>query len=271
MGKRIGLSNGRRLVSDVIDRAQRTPLAGISGDFDAGLVATLRRRTRPRVSWNVIYMKAYAQVCRESPELLQGYAGFPWGHFYQHHEPVCMMTIAREHLGEERLFFARFNKPDQFSLAELQQQYDRYRKTPVEEIKQWRHQIRFARAPRLLRRFAWWMLFDVWPEKRASHMGTFGMSISGYQGAYGSRHLGPNTTTLGIDPFPRKGVSRLVLTFDHRVLDGMPAARTLQRLQHMVRTAICRELADMVDADPETGLPRQPQQADGGVRSPQAA
>ena len=256
MGKRVGLSNGRRLVGDVIHRAQKMPLAGIAGDFDAGAVAKLRRRTRPRISWHVIYMKAYAQVCREAPELLRGYAGFPWGYFYEHHEPVCMMTMAREYRGEERLFFARFNKPDHYSLVELQQQYDHYRKSPIEGIKQWRHQIRFAHAPGWLRRFAWWMLFDVWPEKRASHVGTFGMSISGYQGAYGSRHLGPNTTTLGIDPFPRKGVSRLVLTFDHRVLDGMPAARALSCLQRKVQTAIRRELAELVGVDPETLQPQ---------------
>ena len=246
MGKRIALSNGRRLVDDVIRMANKMPLAGISGSFASPEVSLLRRQTRPKISWNVIYMKAYAQLSRENPVLRQAYVGFPYGHLHEHHDPVCMMTVAREHQGEERLFFARFCRPDHFTLPELQEQYDRYRKAPIEEIKQFRHQIRFAKAPGLIRRFAWWALFNVWPEKRASHMGTFGMSISGYNGAYGSKHLGPNTTTLGVDPIPRKGNSRLILTFDHRVMDGTPATRVLLRLQHLINTAICRELREMV-------------------------
>ena len=84
-------------------------------------------------------------------------------------------------------------------------------------------------------------------------MGTFGMSISGNKGSYGAKHLSPSTTTIGIDPFPRKGVSHIVLTFDHRVLDGAPITRTLQQLQHMLTTAIKVELAEMIGVDPETG------------------
>ena len=79
------------------------------------------------------------------------------------------------------------------------------------------------------------------------------MSISGYKGSYGAKHLGPNTTTLGVDPLPRKGVSRLVLTFDHRVIDGAPATKVLQELERMVKTAIKVELAEMIGVHPKTG------------------
>ena len=255
MGQRIKLSNGRRLVDDVIHMANKMPLAALAGDFDSGKVAQFRRKTRPKICWNVLYMKAYASVAQQNPELRRAYVSFPWGHMYQHDYNVCMMTISREYEGEERLFFARFNCPDQESLSDLQEQYDHYRKAPIEEIKQFRHQIMFAKVPRFLRRFAWWTLFNVWPQKRASHMGTFGMSISGHKGSYGAQHLGPNTTTLGVDPFPRKGVSRIVLTFDHRVLDGAPITRTLSQIQHMLTTAVRTELAEMIGAHPETGEP----------------
>ena len=109
MGKRIALSNGRRLVDDVIRMANQTPLAGFSGDFDFSNLAKYRRLAKPKISWNVLFMKAYAQACRKMPELRQGYASFPRPHLYQHDEPVCMMTIARKYRGEERLFFARFS------------------------------------------------------------------------------------------------------------------------------------------------------------------
>ena len=255
MGKRIALSNGRRLVDDVIRMANQTPLAGLSGDFDFSTLAKYRRLAKPKISWNVIYMKAYAQACRRMPELRQGYASFPWPYLYEHDKPVCKMTIAREYQGEERLFFARFNSPDYYALPELQAKYDHYRKAPIESIKQFRHQIRFAKTPAMLRRLAWWMLFNVWPEKRATHMGTFGMSISGYNGVYGSKHLGPNTTTLGVDPMPRGGKSKLVLTFDHRVLDGTPATRAFSLMQRMMKNRIHRELAALAGYDHVTGEP----------------
>jgi hypothetical protein len=79
------------------------------------------------------------------------------------------------------------------------------------------------------------------------------MSISGYKGTYGSRHLGPLTTILGVDPTPRKGVSRLLLTFDHRVLDGAPATDVLAKVHRMLTTAIREELAEIVGVNPETG------------------
>lgn len=253
MGKRVKLSNGRRLVNDVIEMSIQMPLATVAGTYEAPLTAKFRRRTRPKIGWNILYMKAYASVCQKNPTLRQSYVRFPWGHLYQHDYNVCLMTVAREYQGEERLFFARFNRPDDESLEDLQLLYDHYRQSPIEEIKQFRHQIKFAKLPRLVRRFGWWALFNIWPQKRASHMGTFGMTLSGYRGAYGSGMLGPNTTTLGVDPLPRKGTSKILLSFDHRVIDGTPACKTLQQLNHILNTAIREELADMIRVHPETG------------------
>jgi hypothetical protein len=255
MGTRIKLSNGRRLVDDVINMASKMPTAGMSGDFDVKLASKFRRISKPRISWNVLYMKAYACVSAEFAELRRSYVKFPWPHIYEHQYNVCMMTISREYQGEERLFFARFNRPDEQSLVELQKQYDIYRRSPVEEIKQFRHQMNFAKLPTFVRRFGWWCLYNVWPEKRASHMGTFGMSFSGYKGAYGSKHLGPNTTTIGVDPFPRKGVAKTLLTFDHRIIDGTPVTKVLQRLHHILNTSIRVELAQLAGVDPETAEP----------------
>lgn len=255
MGKRIALTNGRRLVDDVIRMANKTPLASISGDWELKEVAKLRRLARPRISWNVLVMKAFAAVAERHPLLKQGYVSFPWGHLYEHHQSVGMMTMSREYKGEERLLFARFNEPNNHTLVELQEQYDFYRKAPIDQIKQFKHQITFAKFPSPIRRFAWWALFNVWPIKRAFHMGTFGMSISGHRGAYGSRHLGPNTSTIGVDPFPKKGISRYLFTFDHRVIDGAPASEIVLLTRQILNTAIRQELAKMAGVHPATLQP----------------
>ncbi len=249
MGSRIKFSNGRRLVDDVIRIAKTFPSAGLYGDFDAGPVTQLRRLTRPKISWNVLYMKAYGIVAARTPELRQCYVGFPRAHLYQHDQVVCMLTIIREFEGENRLFFARFNNPQDENLDELQARYDYLRKAPIEEIKQFRHQIQFAKAPRLLRSLAWWIMFNLWPAKRASHIGTCGMSLSGFKGVYGNQHLGPLTTILGTDALPHKGISRLMLTFDHRVLDGTPAASILQEVHQVLLVEIKQELAELVQFD----------------------
>ena len=252
MGKRVSLSNGRRLVDDVINVSTRMPMAAFSTEWDVAQISKLRRMARPKISWNVLMMKAHAIVCRKIPALRQVYVRYPWAHLYQHHQNVCMMTIGREHKGEERLFFARFNEPDSRTLVSLQKQYDEYRKDPVEEIKQFRHQIMFAKFPQPIRRFGWWALFNLWPQKRASHMGTFGMSISGYRNAWASAHLGCNTTTLGTDPTPKKGVAKMVLTFDHQIVDGSPATEVLMLGQRMLVRAVAKELADMAGVNQNT-------------------
>jgi len=255
MGKRIALSNGRRLVDDVIRMAARTPLASVTSDWDVSRIAKVRRMVKPRISWNVLLMKAHAQACNKMPLFKCSYVKFPWAHLYQHEHNVAMLTMSREYKGEQRLLFARFNQPENYTLLELQQQYDHFRKAPIDEIKQFRHQIRFAKFPGMVRRFAWWALFNTWPRRRGFHMGTFGMSISGHKGTYGTLHLGPNTTTLGVDPLPRKGISKVVLTFDHRVIDGLPAISFLNLVQHLLNTAARTELAALAGVDAETFEP----------------
>lgn len=255
MGRRLSFSNGRRLVDDVIRVSNKMPMAAFSSEWDVAQIAKLRRLAKPKISWNVLMMKAHAIVCQQDPTLRRIYVKVPWAHLYEHHQSVCMMTIGRKHKGEERLFFARFNEPDNYTLVELQELYDTYRKAPIEEIKQFRHQITFAKLPSPVRRFAWWALFNLWPQKRASHMGTFGMSISGHRGAFGSSHLGTNTTILGVDPNPRRGVAKMLLTFDHQIMDGVPATETLLRGQRMLATAVAKELADMAGVNQNTLQP----------------
>jgi hypothetical protein len=255
MGKRIKFSNGRRLVDDVIGIAKTFPSAGLSGNFDAGVVTKMRRLTRPKISWNVLYMKAYGSVAADTPEMRQCYVGFPRAHLYQHDHVVCMLTLVREFEGEDRLFFARFNNPQCEKLEELQARYDYLRRAPIEEIKQFQHQIRFAKTPRILRKLAWWVMFNLWPAKRASHVGTCGMSLSGFKGVYGNQLLGPLTTILGTDPLPHKGISRLMLTFDHRVLDGTPAASIFRKIHGVLMTDIKDELAELVQFDSDAADP----------------
>jgi hypothetical protein len=77
-------------------------------------------------------------------------------------------------------------------------------------------------------------------------MGTFGLSLSGFKDNRGAFHLGPNTTILGCELFPRKGRNRVTLTFDHRILDGKPAADVLDDLQRAFANEIKEELEALI-------------------------
>ncbi len=241
-GKRVKLSNGRRLVDDIVRIANRTPLASFTRDLDLSVLNSLRRGVRPKISWNVIMMKAYGIVCSQRPELRRAYVRVPWPHFYESDKTVCMLTMSREYQGEERLFFARFDQPGEQSLRQLQSNYNYLRKKPVNEISQFRTQIRFARAPWMIRSITWWSLCNLWLSQRAKHLGTFGMSFSGHRNAYGTQVLGPNTTTIGIDPLPRSSISRLLFTFDHRVIDGAPAAEVIDSIRRALIQSITHEM-----------------------------
>ena len=132
------------------------------------------------------------------------------------------------------------------------QKYDRARKEPIEKIKQFRHQIQFAKCPAIVRRMVWWLMLNVFPQKRMSHFGTFGMTLSGYRDSYANGLLGPNTTVLGIDVLPKKGIARFMLTFDHQILDGVPVIKIIDELYNTLNTEIAQELRSLLAAKAET-------------------
>ena len=246
MGHRIRLSNGRRLVDDVIRFAEKMPLGAFVTELGLPELARLRKQVRPRISWTVLFMKAYALIANRHPELRSCYLRYPWPHLYVHDQNVCLLTVAREYRGETRLLFARFNQPENYSLIQLQQQYDYVREAPVDSIRQFQHQIRFAAFPHLFRQWVWRLMFHWFPSKRLNNFGTFGMSISGFGKSVGTKTLSPCTTTLGVDPISRAGQSKLLFTFDHRVLDGKPAIDLIDLLGRELRGRIVAEMQQIL-------------------------
>ena len=77
-------------------------------------------------------MKAYSIVCAENPDLRSSYVPFSWPHLYLDEDNVCFLTISREYQDETRLFFSRFNTPENKPLLHLQQQFETYRNAPPE-------------------------------------------------------------------------------------------------------------------------------------------
>ncbi|MBT8047204.1 MAG: hypothetical protein HKO99_08130 [Xanthomonadales bacterium] len=240
------LSKGRTLILDITNIAQKMPMAPLLREFDLERIGQLRSQFRPRISWVVLFLKAYGIVSERNSILRQIYAPLPFPHIYTHPQNVALVTISRVVDGEPRLYFARFHRPEERSLEELQKQYEECRRAPIDQLRQFKRQDLLSSMPWFVRKSVWFLLTHLWPSKRAANIGTFGLSLSGFNGNLGTFHLGPNTTILGCELFPRKGRNRVTLTFDHRILDGKPAADALDDLQRAFANEITEELEAMI-------------------------
>lgn len=241
-GTRIKIANDRALVSDVVELARSMPLAPMMREIDLTTIERVRKSLPKKISWTALMMKAYALVAAKRPELRRIYTPFPWPHIYEHPENVAMLTITRTLPEGPRLFFARFAQPENQTLQDIQKRFDQMRRAPIKEIKQFRHQKRFARWPKVIRKMAWWSMTHLMPAKLAQQIGTFGMSLSQLDSTYGVYHLGPTTTTLGYEHFVSANKMRISVTFDHRILDGKHVYDIMNDLETELHGPLLEEL-----------------------------
>ena len=72
------LSCNRALVLDGLHFARQVPLFPVEQQFDLREVSRLRSGQARRISWAVLFLKAYAIVAREHSPLRQAYLRWPW-------------------------------------------------------------------------------------------------------------------------------------------------------------------------------------------------
>jgi hypothetical protein len=236
------LGINRSLVLDTLHFARQVPAFPVETTMHLAELAELRERRPRRISWAVLFVKAYSLVARGLPELRRAYVRWPWPHLVESPQSVAMLAIAREFLGEERLCWGRFLAPDEESLAALQNRVDRYLTEPVEQA--FRKQVRLSRLPGWLRRGLWSWTLHLAGQKRAARVGTFSLSTLAGLGALNRGHPSILTTSLTYGPLDERGQMLVTLLCDHRVLDGAAAARALGAL----REVLCGQIADELRA-----------------------
>ncbi|MDZ4818461.1 MAG: hypothetical protein SGJ20_05750 [Planctomycetota bacterium] len=234
------ISSNRTLVLDGLALAPRGVLFPLERTVDLSQVQKLRSNTRRRISWTVIFLKAYALVAARHPQLRKTYLGWPWPHLLEQRDNVGMVVINRVFENEDRICWGSFPRPETMSLFELQAMLDAYQQEPVEKI--FRKQVRFSRMPLLVRRAIWWFNLNLARRKRAKRLGTFTMSSLAGQGTINRFHQTLLTTSLSFGPLDEAGSALLSLICDHRVLDGAVGARALEDLEKTLNGAIVTEL-----------------------------
>lgn len=256
-GKRQRIDGSRAVVLDIIRMARKVPSFPVERWCNVADVREARENTPKRISWLTVFGKAYCLACRDVPELRRTYVGFPWPGYYQ--SPHCVLSIAVTRLidGQERLFFGRLHQPESKSLLQIQAELESMQNDEVARV--FRQQVIGASLPSPIRRIGWWWR-KLRLSKRAKCLGTCSMSVLAGQGVYNRLHPNVLTSSLSYGPI-EDGRMWLTLQCDHRVIDGVPAARGLNAICEHLNTTVLRELQSMQsgskrDSETPKDLPR---------------
>jgi hypothetical protein len=241
IGKRIRLPRSRRLIEDALRYSRKLPTQAIVRHCHIVPLFRMRSTVSPRISWATLFMKAYALVAERHRELRWSYMSWPWPHLYEHPYNIARMTVARIYEEERWVFVARFIRPENLTLVELQQRIDAVKNLPIESIPRFRSQLRYSRVPRPLRRVMWWFP-HLFGGMRATRFGTIGLTTVSSRGGISIHPPSVSTTTLTFGPVNQAGDVRVTLVYDHRVLDGSTIADFLAELEDTLNGQIFDEL-----------------------------
>ncbi len=241
------LPAARGFMSDLVGLAHTIPLFPVDRVMPLADVATARSTAAVRVGWAAVFLKAYACVAAEMPPLRTWLIRRSiWGlppRLATASQSVASIAINRTDSGDDRLFFARLTHPESRSLPDIQQFLDQCVTAPLEEV--FDRQLQLEALPGPLRRAVLWCNINSASAKRCTRIGTFSLSTLAGLGASNHGHPTICTTSLSFAPLETDGHCRVTLICDHRVLDGVTAAKALGALEAMLRGPIVAELQSL--------------------------
>ena len=196
-----------------------------------------------KVTATAILLKAIGIAQRLHPASRT--AILPWGRTVTFNDIVAGFTVERYVGQQPAVFFGSIESPDTKPLVQVAEELRAYGEDEISTVPQLDIEDRFNNMPWLFRRFILWLGMRF-PKVRLRYMGaTFGLSSLG---KFGCRGLIPpcvSTSTFGVGTIEPRAVVRegaivvrpmmtLILNFDHRLIDGGPAARFMQDVQRLV-------------------------------------
>ena len=250
----IPVSYFRRLVTDLMHFSARVPSVTIERRMDLSSLVAARQVCTPPPTWSAIFTRAYALVAARTPELRMSYLTFPWPRFYEHSTSIATLNIDRQFADERVVLYAHITSPENRTLADIDAIIHEHQQEPAENIPSYRHAVRLSRVPSPFRRMLWWAALNIRGPVRCRYFGTFGVTSLGSQGA-GITHLVPLLTSqLHYGMFDPAGGLEMRLSFDHRVLDGVTAARGLADLESVLLGEILQECIESAESGARAGV-----------------
>ena len=223
-----------------------------------------------RVTATAFLLKAIAIAQRAHPDTRT--AMLPFGRTVVFNKIVAGFTVERFIESQPTLFFGAIEQPDTKSISEISEELRSHAEADVEDVTAMDLQHRFTHMPWLLRQLILWVGLRH-PELRLKCLGaTFGLSSLG---KFGIRAMIPpcvSTSTFGVGSIEKRPIVRdgqievrkmmtLTLNFDHRIIDGAPAARFLNDVQKLLEGGLekyiqeeLHELAARMKTNAELGL-----------------
>ena len=240
-GRTIPLLPSRRVQNDFLYFANRTPILPVQRRMTLGALLEARKACPHRPPWTALFLRAYAILAQEMPELRRVYIALPRPHLYEYPASVGMIAFERKTAYGAEVFAGRIKDPASRSLAELAEILRRFNEAPLWEIKEFRRVLMLGRLPLPLRRFLMWIGLNI-GRQRANFFGTFGLSVYSALGAESLRPLAPCTVVLNWGVISADGIVDVRFNYDHRVMDGATVARALQALEKILAGAVVDEV-----------------------------
>lgn len=247
-GKALKLSMARRLVCDLMRFSIGVPRVTVQRQMNLDPLQKARMAQPDRPSWTALFLKGYALLCEETPDLRRAYVKLPKPQLYEYAASVASIAHEREHEGERVVLLSTITYPERRSIPDLEALIHTARTRPVLEIKEFRRALRLARAPAPLRWLLMWLGLNI-GRQRGRFFGTFQLSVYSGLGAESLNPLSPLTTLFNYGPISEDGSVTVRIHYDHRVMDGANVARALARFEQILNGAV----ADEVNNPPQNG------------------
>lgn len=248
-GRSVELSLPRRFICDLVQASRHVPAVTFERRIDLSAVLEARHRLAAPPPWAVLFAKAFGMVARHRPELRRTYVPLPRPRLWEADDSTAAIAVEREYRGEAGVFFGMLRSPESQALTELAETVRAWKTQPVEAIAPFQRALRYTRLPFTLRRLLWWTALSWSGKVKARNFGTFGVSLTGAAGATATNLIGPVTTSFNCGVFRSDGTVDLRLHFDHRVYDGMTAARALADLEDVLTHDLVLELESLAERE----------------------
>ena len=233
--------------------SRNIPRITVQRRMNLGPVVQARKGLDPRPSWTAIFLKGYALLSQETPDLRRAYVKLPWPHLYEYPSSIASLAYEREHGGERVVLLDRIKRPESRSLDQLARKIRASQSRPVMQVKEFRRALGMARAPGPIRRFLMWLGLNI-GRQRPNYFGTFQLSVYSGLGAESLNPLTPLTTLLNYGRIDEHGSVDVRVHYDHRVMDGANVARALERLEVIMNTEVVDELRNRPPAAEGSGV-----------------
>ena len=240
-GRALKLSASRRLVGDLMRFSMKVPRVSVQRRMNLGPLLEARTSLESRPSWTALFLKGYALLAQETPELRRAYVKFPRPQLYEYPGSIASIAHEREYEGERIVLLTTIKNPERRPIAELGSLMQTARTSPVLEVKEFRRALKIARLPGPVRWLLMWLGLNI-GRQRARRFGTFQLSVYSGLGAESLNPLTPLTSLLNYGPIDKDGSVTVRIHYDHRVMDGANVARALERFEKILNGEITAEL-----------------------------